>query len=507
VGNEIDILVRSRDEGLDRTTGRVHAFGNAGVTAGGKIRGGLGLAAKGMAGLGVGVAGLALLAGPKLLDLGVKMEAIGNKTRTVFGSSVPIVTSWADKVSQKMGLTSKEAQGLAAGLGDLLTPMGFTQRQAATMSTKIADLSGAFAQWSNGTLDTEGAANMLSDALTGEYDSLKSVGVQIDANTVKQLMHAKGYDKLTGAAAKQKEAEVVLAEITRQSSNAIKAYEGGTNKLALAKNKLTSQVNTLKERLATALIPAMAKAAEWASAHLPGALSATMHALGNTGHAIGNTIHAFGNIVHAGGNVVHAFGNIFHAAGNVGHALGNVWHAATNVGHAFSNVWHAAGNVGHAFSNVGHAAGNVWHAATNVGHAFANAGRAIGGAASSLWSFVHGGEEMVSILPAVLRGLGAVAGAGGGGGGGKAKAAFAHGGIASGLTEVGEHGSEFLDLPAGTRVIPHGTARNMTGGGGSSVVRIEFNSGGSRLDDLLVELMRKAVRVRGGVVQTVIGSS
>lgn len=261
---------------VEKAGKKLHTVGGIALTAGGKIRAGVGLVGKGVAGLAVGAAGLAVVAGPKLLDLGIKIEAMGNKSKTVFGSSLPIVAKWADTASAKMGMSTRETVALAAGLGDLLTPMGFTQRQAAGMSTQIADLSGAFAQWSNGTMDTAGAADMLSAAMTGEYDSLKSVGVQIDANLVKELMHKAGKDKLTGAAAKQAEAEVVLAEITRQSGNAISNYEKGNNKLALAKNKVTHAIKDMRDRLVVALTPAMTKAADWIGSRMPGALAKSL---------------------------------------------------------------------------------------------------------------------------------------------------------------------------------------------------------------------------------------
>lgn len=484
MGNEVDIHVKTIDDskgGIEGAQKRVHAFGNVAVTSGGKIKSAMGFAGKGIAGLAIGATGLAAVAGPKLLDMGVKIEAMGNKARTVFGGSLPIVQKWADVASVKMGLTSKEAQGMAASLGDLLTPMGFTQKQAAQMSTKISDLSGAFAQWSNGTLSTSDASNMLSDALTGEYDSLKSVGVQLDADTVKALLHKAGKDKLTGAALKQATAEVVLKEVTRQSSNAISAYTGGTNKLAIAKNKLTSQVNTLKERFVTALIPAMSKAAEWAGQHLPGAAA--------------NTIHAFGNIGHAAGNTIHALGNLFHALGNVWHALGNVWHAGENVAHALGNVGHAAGN-------IIHAGGNVVHAIGNIGHAFGNVGRAISGAASAMWNFVKGGQELVPIGGLIVDTINKVQNAGGGGGGAKNKATFAHGGIvgaASGglrgnFVEVGEHGREIVKLPGGSHVYSNDQSKAMmaSGGGGTMTHVVRLVVEGSNRD--FVNFVRRSFR-------------
>ena len=85
----------------------------------------------------------------------------------------------------------------------------------------------------------------------------------------------------------------------------------------------------------------------------------------------------------------------------------------------------------------------------------------------------------------------------------------AHGGITSGLTVVGENGPELLDAPAGSNVIPAGTTRSMLsgGGGGGGELTLKIESGGSAMDDLLVEIIRKAVRVvGGGNVQRALGS-
>ncbi len=66
-------------------------------------------------------------------------------------------------------------------------------------------------------------------------------------------------------------------------------------------------------------------------------------------------------------------------------------------------------------------------------------------------------------------------------------------GIGSGRAGVGGAMGGMLG-PAGSRAA-------------SGVVRLEISSGGSRLDDLLVELLRKSVRARGGDVQVVLGSA
>ncbi|MDT0377224.1 hypothetical protein RM572_00340 [Streptomyces sp. DSM 42041] len=85
------------------------------------------------------------------------------------------------------------------------------------------------------------------------------------------------------------------------------------------------------------------------------------------------------------------------------------------------------------------------------------------------------------------------------------------GGPRNGLTWVGEMGPELVSLPAGSTVRTAGDSQRMMrdmlrdGGGRGGTAVLEIRSGGSRMDDLLLELLRRAIRVRGGNVQVVLG--
>lgn len=62
-------------------------------------------------------------------------------------------------------------------------------------------------------------------------------------------------------------------------------------------------------------------------------------------------------------------------------------------------------------------------------------------------------------------------------------------------------------LPSGLPALPSLGALGATGApGGRQGMALTINSGGSRLDDLLVELLRKAIRSQGGNVQGVLGA-
>jgi hypothetical protein len=76
---------------------------------------------------------------------------------------------------------------------------------------------------------------------------------------------------------------------------------------------------------------------------------------------------------------------------------------------------------------------------------------------------------------------------------------------------VGEAGPELVDLPFGSRVRSAGDTRramteNTSGRGGRPIeVRLIIDSAGARMDDLFVEVLRKAVASRGGNVQVALG--
>lgn len=79
------------------------------------------------------------------------------------------------------------------------------------------------------------------------------------------------------------------------------------------------------------------------------------------------------------------------------------------------------------------------------------------------------------------------------------------GGARSGRTLVGEYAPEIVDLPAGSRVRSGPDTARMLAGGSSEPTVVEIRSSGAPIDDFLVELLRRAVRVRGGNVQLVLG--
>ncbi|MGW3428878.1 phage tail protein [Streptomyces melanosporofaciens] len=80
----------------------------------------------------------------------------------------------------------------------------------------------------------------------------------------------------------------------------------------------------------------------------------------------------------------------------------------------------------------------------------------------------------------------------------------AGGGPRSALTLVGEQGPEVVRLPYGSSVYPAGQSRQMMRGGRAEPVVIEIRSSGSDVDEFLLKILRRAIKVRGGNAQLVL---
>jgi hypothetical protein len=268
VANEVAIVVTSKDQtsqgfqSADRGASKLGGtFGKMGDVAGkagmsvGKMGGAVGLAA--------GVVGGAVIgAGLKVVDMAGKLELMGKKSQVVFGDQIGRVDSWAKANANAMGLTKREATGLAAGFADLLIPMGFTRKQSADMSTEMIGLSGALAEWSGGTKTAAEVSGVLSDAMMGERDALKGLGISISQAEVDAKALEMGLGKNAVNMNAVKTATVGLKEAQAKQAGALKEHGKGS----LEYEKATAAIGTAQDRLAKATKGSKAEISDQAQA-------------------------------------------------------------------------------------------------------------------------------------------------------------------------------------------------------------------------------------------------
>lgn len=219
--------------------------------------------------------------GKHLFDLSTKMEVLEAKARTVFAEAFPIITAEAERNATAMGLTTSEYINAAAAVGDLLIPMGFQREEAANVSSQLVNLSGALSEWTGGQISAQEVSDKLANAMLGEREELKALGISISAADVEARLAAEGMDKLTGNALAQAEAMATLKIIMEKSVDAQVAYAGNTDTMVRKQAELRARFQEIAEKLSTALVPVFDKLLVVAEAvtevigHLVGGFQAT----------------------------------------------------------------------------------------------------------------------------------------------------------------------------------------------------------------------------------------
>lgn len=143
--------------------------------------------------------------GKQCLDLGSDLTEVQNVVDTAFGPKVSKkVDKFAQSAATSFGLSETMAKKYAGTFGAMATAFGFSQDQAADMSTQLTGLAGDVASFYN--ISQDEAYTKLKSVFTGETESLKDLGVVMTQTALDSYAMANGFGKTT---AKMSEAEKV----------------------------------------------------------------------------------------------------------------------------------------------------------------------------------------------------------------------------------------------------------------------------------------------------------
>lgn len=371
--------------------------------------------------VGIGAAATAVAGGAvamvsNLVQVSKSLDAMDVKAKTVFAGELPMIQKWADENRKAFGTSSREAVAMAANLADLLKPMGFTTAQAANMSTEILDLSGALARWTGGTKTAAEVSEILADAMLGETDALKSLGISISAADVQNKALAMGFAEVSKAGGvvadsitEQEQALATQQLILEKSTDAQRAWADGGKEAAEAQNGLSSSVAESTEKLAQVIAPLyenlvvfVGQIVEWISANegVAIAIGATTAAVwllnaAMAANPIGLVIVAIGALV-AGilwlWNNSEGFRNFFIVAWDM--ISSNVSRSVNAITGFFRGLWSFLQSFGQGVGNIFVVLGNI------ISNSFK-------GAVNAVISVINGAISAINFL---IRGINAVSG-------------------------------------------------------------------------------------------------
>lgn len=195
-------------------------------------------------------------AGVALFNHGMEVQALEGRYKTVFAGVTREFDRWIDDQNEKFGVSEGTLKGMAASIGDLLVPLGMTREEAAKTTQEVLETANALSEWSGGKYTAAEASEILTKAVLGEFDSLKQLGVDLDAAEVKTKAVEIAGGELTGQAGKQAEAMATLALITDKSADALSKYEAGGDRAVRTAKELQARVGDLKDSFGEAALAA-----------------------------------------------------------------------------------------------------------------------------------------------------------------------------------------------------------------------------------------------------------
>lgn len=217
----------------DKMAGRFKAAGTAMTIAGAAIVGALG----------------------SMIIKASEAEETYAKFGTVFQDVIGDAEIAAADLAESYGLSTLASKDMLAATGDLLTGLGVNSEAALELSLKTQQLAVDLASFTNFSGGAKGASEALTKAMLGERESIKSLGIVITEEMVKEALLAEGKEKLTGLAYKQAAAEVTLTIAMNQSKNAIGDYERTSTSFANQSRLLKSRLEDVAVTLGTQLLP------------------------------------------------------------------------------------------------------------------------------------------------------------------------------------------------------------------------------------------------------------
>ena len=151
-----------------------------------------------------------------------KMEEGANKLKYVYTEISASAKLAAKDLEDTFGLANQTATNMIANIGDLLTGFGFQQAKSLEMARQVAERGIDVASFKG--LDQEQVVANMTAALTGNTETLKSMGVVINQNSKEFTGMVKQIQDTTGATEQQAKAQAILNEIMRQTKNAAGDY-------------------------------------------------------------------------------------------------------------------------------------------------------------------------------------------------------------------------------------------------------------------------------------------
>lgn len=186
-----------------------------------------------------------------------EVEETTSKLFATFGEETDALVDSISEFADITGRSRFELQEQVANLGAVTKALGANEEQAALMSRTMVGLAVDVGSFNN--LPSEEVARKFTSALTGEFESLKSLGIVINQASLNQELLNMGVAGGTKAASAYEKALAVQALILAQTSDAqgdaARTSRSFTNQMIAAKSKMSDFATEIGLKLLPVVTP------------------------------------------------------------------------------------------------------------------------------------------------------------------------------------------------------------------------------------------------------------
>ena len=235
-------------KGLDQSQKQVQSTGDK-IAAFGK-KAGLALAAAGVA-----AGAFAVKFGKDAISAASDLNETIAKTGELFGDSTAEIEKFAESAATRLGQSKQQALDAAANFAIFGKSAGLAGDDLVQFSTGFTDLASDLASFNN--TSPEDAINAIGSALRGEAEPLRRYGVLLNDASLRQAALELGIVSTTkNALTPQQKVLAAQQLIYEQTSVAQGDFARTSDGLANSQRILSAQIENVKTRIGTALLPA-----------------------------------------------------------------------------------------------------------------------------------------------------------------------------------------------------------------------------------------------------------
>lgn len=171
------------------------------------------------------------------------LEGAMAKFDVVFGDQAKATKEWVNEFREGVPLARREIIQAAAGMQDLLVPMGVARDDAAGMTKEWMELAAALAAFND--VPVSQALEAIRGGIAGEAEALRRFGVDVRVSAVEQKALSMGLIETGEAMSDQVRQQALLAQAYDNSKDAVEGYEDQLGTTLMVEQELEASVKDL----------------------------------------------------------------------------------------------------------------------------------------------------------------------------------------------------------------------------------------------------------------------